>query len=57
MLIEFSPGNWISNGYQAGFGMNCQYMVQAGTITLLNVAGQSFNILSKPAKLLITYEE
>jgi hypothetical protein len=56
VLIEYAPGNWISDNYMLNPEYQANYVVNATNIRLLNHVSSSGSILSKPVKILITYE-
>ncbi|MBK8228631.1 MAG: hypothetical protein IPK70_15830 [Flavobacteriales bacterium] len=56
VLIEYTPGNWISDNYMLNPEYQANYVVNATNIRLLNHVNSSGSILSKPVKILITYE-
>ncbi len=55
--VELSPGAWIHEGYTQTANALFNVQIQTTTINIINVNGQSANVLSKPVKVLITYEE
>jgi hypothetical protein len=57
MMIEYAPGFFVPDNYSANPGYQLQYSGQSNFITLINVAGTSGNILNKPVRIIITYEE
>ena len=56
VLVWASP-YFIPHSYTVSPGYEYHYAVGANTIEVFNKAGNSANILSKPLKILITYEE
>lgn len=57
VLIEYSAGNWVPNGYTINPEYQVDYVVGATNVTLYNQSTNSGNVLSKPVKILVTYEE
>jgi hypothetical protein len=57
MMIEYAPGFFVPDNYSANPGFQLQYSGQSNFITLINVAGTGGNILNKPVRIIITYEE
>ncbi|HRH37834.1 MAG TPA: hypothetical protein PK760_05785, partial [Flavobacteriales bacterium] len=56
VLIEYAAGSWVPAAYTGSVGYLCNYYINGGNIWLWNLSGGSANILSKPVKILITYE-
>ncbi len=56
VLIEYSPGNWITTGYTINPEFLADYVIGATNIRLYNHNGSSGSILSKPVKVLVTYK-
>jgi hypothetical protein len=56
VLIEYTPGSWIPTSYTHMPDYSCNFIVMASNIRIYNEASNSANILSKPVKILITYE-
>lgn len=57
VLVEYGAGNWIPTGYTINPEYQVDYVVGVTNITLYNQNTNSGNVLSKPVKILITYEE
>lgn len=57
LLIEYTPGAWVTESYlvTAEYQANC--VISATNIRVANHATNSGNILSKPLKILVTYEQ
>lgn len=58
-LVEFSPGSFIPASYTGGIGYQFDFYVDGtqDAIFVINKLGNSSQILSKPFKIMITYEE
>lgn len=58
VLVESAPGaNWIAPNFTYAAGTQYEYLVHFLNIVIYNSAANSANILSKPVKVLITYEQ
>jgi hypothetical protein len=59
ILVEFISGSFISanNSTSFGSGFNFDFDISAANITVVNKAADSYNITSRPMKILITYEQ
>lgn len=57
VLVEHSAGLFIHHSYTDQNGYNFNYAIGATGIVVYNVASSSINILSKPIKIMVTYEE
>jgi hypothetical protein len=59
VLVEYAPGLFVSANNSTSFGgnYNFDYDVLFSDIRISNKGSDSFNILSKPMKILITYEQ
>lgn len=57
VLVEYTAGSSVPPSYNASTGYEYDYFVSAAGITVWNKAGNSANILSKPFRILVTYEE
>ena len=57
VLVEYSSNSFIHHSYQFNPGFEFNYFINATNITIANVAANSGSILSKPFKILITYEQ
>ena len=56
VLVEYAAGNFIPASYSNGAGYEFNFNYNTN-INVINLAGNSANILGKPFKVLITYEE
>jgi hypothetical protein len=57
VMVEWSAGQWIPASYNASGGYEFDYFVSTTAIQVINKTANSTNILSKPVKILVTYEE
>jgi hypothetical protein len=57
ILVEYTADNFISNNYQVNPGYQFDYYITGTAININNISGNSANILSKPVRVLITYEQ
>lgn len=60
ILVEYGTSSFISANYTYGSGYEFAYFIYggaAGYVYILNKSGNSSRILSKPFKILVTYEE
>jgi hypothetical protein len=57
VLVEYSPGQWIGPAYEQNAGYRCDYIVLSNAVRIFNSNASSSAILSKPVKILVTYEE
>jgi hypothetical protein len=57
LMIEFNPGEYIGDAHTYIGGYQANFVLYPTTILVSNSTSNSANILSKPFKLLITYEE
>jgi hypothetical protein len=57
VLVEYASNSFIHHSYQFNTGYEFNFFITATTISIANVAANSGNILSKPFKILITYEQ
>lgn len=64
LMVNYSGAAYIEEDYVAAAGYECNLFVGLGTINFLqpvikitNKAGNSANVLNKPYKLIVTYEE
>lgn len=55
ILIESTPGNWVPVG-SAFAGSATAFSVTATGISITTISGNSAGVLSKPVKILVTYE-
>jgi hypothetical protein len=56
-LVVYAGTNTVHHSYTFNPGYEYNFYVTPSLIFIANKAGNSFNILSKPVRLLITYEE
>ncbi len=57
-IMEYSPGNFIPEGYRFNDGFEFNWVINPSTsMQLCNVTANSFSILSKPVVITITYEQ
>ncbi|MBK8499028.1 MAG: hypothetical protein IPL52_09470 [Flavobacteriales bacterium] len=58
VLVESTAGvNWIPHSFTYSPGLEYKYILTGTVVGVYNIAGNSANILSKPFKILITYEQ
>ncbi|MBA4848952.1 hypothetical protein [Emticicia sp. BO119] len=60
VLVEYGANSFLSANYGAADGYEFNYFIYggiSGAIYILNKPGNSTNILSKPFKVLVTYED
>ena len=57
VMVEYSSGSYIPSNYTTSAGYQYDWNVDATNIIVANHGTNSENILSKPIKVLITYEE
>ncbi len=57
VLVEYTAGSSVPPSYTASVGYEYDYFISAAGITVWTKAGNSANILSKPIRVLVTYEE
>lgn len=57
VLIEWTTGSWIGDGYMQNPEYQAHYLVNGTNIRVFNHGTSSGAILSKPVKVLVTYEE
>jgi|GEM_PF-1559510 len=57
VMVEWSAGQWIPASYGASGGYEFDFFVSTTGVQVINKSANSVNILSKPVKILITYEE
>lgn len=57
LVIEYSAGNYVTMGYNYAAGFEASIYYTSTHVIIGNVIGNSGNILSKPFKIVITYEE
>jgi len=57
VLVEYGPNGFIHHSYTESPGYQFNYFFGSVAITIVNINGNSAQILSKPFRILITYEE
>lgn len=57
VLIEYSTGDYVPHSYESVSQFKYEWVSEDGIIYIRNISGNSSQILSKPIKILITYEE
>ena len=57
ILVEYATNSFIHHSYQFSPGFEFDYFITSTSINVANLAANSGNILSKPFKVLITYEQ
>lgn len=57
VLVEYSTNSFIHHSYQFNPGYEFNYFISPTHINVATVAANSFNILSKPFRVLVTYEQ
>jgi hypothetical protein len=57
ILVEYFTDAFVPASYQYNTGYEFTFWMTASQINVVNVAGNSVNVLSKPFKILITYEQ
>ena len=57
VLVEYFPGSSIQRNYSVNPGYQFDYYFGNTAVRLTNISGNSAFILSKPVRILITYEE
>jgi len=57
VLVEWSTNSFLHEGYKWSSGYEFNFYTDATAIYISTISGNSSNILSKPFKVLITYEE
>ena len=57
VLVEYSAGNSVPPSYTASVGYEFDYFISGTNITVINKLSNSSLILSKPIRVLVTYEE
>ena len=56
-MVEYSSGDYVHPAYLGAGGYQFEWFSENGSIGIWNRTGNSVNLLSKPVKILITYEE
>jgi hypothetical protein len=57
VLVAYSGSNCVPPGYTFNAGVEYHFTVTDSYIQVFSVSGNSYSILSKPIKIMITYEE
>ena len=57
VMVEYLSNSYICQGYTTNTGYEYEWYINGGTLYLINKALNSANILNKPYKILITYEQ
>ena len=57
VLVDFAVGSSIQSSYNGSAGYEYDYYTTTTNIVVWNKSGNSANILSKPVRILITYEQ
>jgi len=57
VLVEYSSTNYIHYAYRESAGYEFNFYISGGNLIIVNVNGNSANILSKPFRVLINYEQ
>lgn len=57
VLVEYTGNSFLHSSYTLNPGYEFNYFTNGTNLTIANVAGNSANILSRPYKVLITYEQ
>ncbi|WP_284652741.1 hypothetical protein [Flavobacterium terrisoli] len=57
VLVEYSSGNSVPPSYTASAGYEYDYYVSSTSVVVWNKTANSANILTKPIRVLVTYEE
>jgi hypothetical protein len=57
IMVEYSPNNFVHHSYQYNGGYEFNFFISPASITIANISANSANILSKPYKIIITYEQ
>lgn len=56
-LVEYFPGSFLPDGYTANPGYEFQCYINGAQIVVINKTGNSGFVLSKPIRVLVTYEQ
>jgi hypothetical protein len=56
-LVEESTGQYIAHAFEGSAGYEFHFSSNTTNISIRNDATNSVNILSKPIKILVTYEQ
>lgn len=57
VLVEYSAGNSVPPSYSGSAGYEYDYYISPTSVVVWNKAANSVNILSRPIRVLVTYEE
>jgi hypothetical protein len=57
VLVEYAAGAIVPANYSGSVGYEFDYFINSTSITVWTKSGNSANILSKPFRILVTYEE
>lgn len=57
ILVEYVSGSSVPPSYTASAGYEYDYYINGGNLVIINKTSNSANILSKPIRALVTYEE
>jgi hypothetical protein len=57
VLVEYSTDDYVPSSYESVVGFEFEWVHENGIVFVKNISGNSSQILSKPIKVLITYEE
>ena len=57
VLVEYGTNSFVHHSYTESAGYEFNFFFGASNITIVNINGNSAQILSKPFRILITYEE
>lgn len=57
VLVEYGPNSFVHHSYTESAGYQFNFFFGSLSITIVNINGNSAQILSKPFKILVTYEE
>jgi len=57
VMVDYNTNDYIHASYTLNPGYNFNWYLGNTTINVENIAGNSVSILSKPIRILITYEE
>jgi hypothetical protein len=58
IMVEYNPGVFVQSSYTFNAGYEYNWIINpSGSIQICSISGNSANILSKPATILITYEQ
>lgn len=57
VMVDYESNDYVPPSFKSATGYEFEWSLFGNSIIIKNVAGNSANILSKPVKILITYEE